>query len=399
VVVATFLGCALYVAAASSPTTGLFSHRFRGDTDDYHYYAERSRHEVPIRDFQLEYPPASLVVFLTPLWAQDGLRELGIGAPSYAALFKAVMLICGFLIVLIVVSTAHWLWRDHSRTLIAGLAVGLSPLALGPTALSWYDVWPTLLAIAAVAFFVRGRLVLAFALLGLAIGAKLFAVVLLPILLAQTFRSVGRRRALIPLAAFVATTAVCFGTAAILSLRGARYPFSYLLDRPVEIESSAGSIVGLLHIFGWLKVDTHVSYGSLNFEGSFAANLGLVIAVVGAIAVFALWWRSAAVTLSHEALIARCTAAIAIAVAASKVLSPQYMVWLVPFVVLAFRRAAAAMLTAAVVLTRIWFPERWHYFNNIPPLFGLAAARNLAVCLLAVTLLVEGTRSSHPGET
>jgi hypothetical protein len=396
VLVATLLGCVLYFAAASSPMTGLWSHRFRGDVDVYEFYAEKSHDEIPIRDFPIEYPPASLVVFLTPLWAKEGLQHLGVDGLSYTALFKALMLICGFLIVFIVARTADELWKSPPRTLAATFVVGLSPLALGPIALSWYDMWPTLLALAAVALFVRRSFIAAFALLGFAIGAKLFGVVLFPILLAQTFRLLGPRRAVAPLAAFVVTTAMCFGTAAILSVRGLRYPFSYLIDRPVEIESSAGSIVGLWGIAGWRQVETETSYGSVNFEGSYAAHLALAIAIAGALALFTLWWRSAAVTLSGQALIARCTAAIAIALAVSKVFSPQYMVWLVPFVALTFRRAALVILAAAVVLTRLWFPEHWKHFNNIPPMFALAAVRNLAVCLLAMTLLVHGTRLVSP---
>jgi hypothetical protein len=387
VLVATLVGCVLYLAAASSPTTGLWSHRFRGDVDTYEFYAQKTHNEIPIRDFPLEYPPASLVVILPPMWVQEALQHAGIAGVSYTALFKAAMLICGLLIVFIVASTANFLWSDPRRVLAAAVVVGVSPLALGPIAISWYDMWPTLLTIAAVALFVRRQLTAAFALLGFAIAAKLFGLVLLPLLLAQALRWVGWKRTLAPLAAFLATTAICFGTAAILSVRGLRYPFSYLIDRPVEIESTAGSIVGVEHIAGWREVGTHVSYGSMNFEGTHAAHLGVVIAIVGAVALLALWWRSAMVSLSPEALIARSTAVIAIAIACSKVFSPQYLVWLVPFVALTLRRAALLTLAVAVVLTRLWFPEHWHHFNNIPPMFALAAPRNLAVWLLAIVLI------------
>jgi hypothetical protein len=105
------------------------------------------------------------------------------------------------------------------------------------------------------------------------------------------------------------------------------------------------------------------------------------------VALLALWLRSAFVRLAPATLIAWCTAAIAIALASSKVFSPQYMVWLVPFVALTLRRTALLALTVALVLTRLWFPEHWDHFNNIPRMFALALPRNLAVCLLAVLLL------------
>jgi hypothetical protein len=191
---------------------------------------------------------------------------------------------------------------------------------------------------------------------------------------------------------FLVTTVLFFGSAAILSLRGARYPFTYLIERPVEIESTAGSLVGLFHLAGWWSIDKHESFGSVNFEGSQAAALGLGIASTGGVALLALWWRSAAMQLPARTLIAYCTAAVAITLESSKIFSPQYLVWLVPFVALTLHRAALLALTVAVVLTRLWFPEHWSYFNNIPPMFALAAPRNLAVCLVAVLLIFGSAR-------
>jgi hypothetical protein len=136
VLVATLVGCVIYLAAASSPTTGLWSHRFRGDVDVYEFYAEKTHGEVPIRDFPIEYPPASLVVFLSPMWAKEALQHAGIEGMTYTDLFKAAMLICGLLNVFIVASTANVLWSDRRRVLAAAIVVGVSPLALGPIALS-----------------------------------------------------------------------------------------------------------------------------------------------------------------------------------------------------------------------------------------------------------------------
>jgi hypothetical protein len=399
VLLATLIGCFVYFGSASSPTTGLWSHEFRTDVPVYESYAERSREEIPIRDFKIEYPPASLLAFLPPMWAKDVLGDGGVTGVSYTALFKAEMLIFGLLVVFIVAATAQALWGNRRRTLASALVVGVSPLVLGPIALSWYDTWPTLLTIAAIALFVRHHLTASFGVLGLAIGAKLFALVLVPLLVVQALRRLGGKQALFPLGVLLATTAIIFGTAAILSVKGARYPFTYLIDRPIEIESTAGSIVGLEQVAGWRRVERNDSYGSVNFEGSDAAHLGAALAVIGLLLLLLLWWRSASVTLSAQTLIARSTAAIAIALAASKVFSPQYLVWLVPLVALTLRPRALVALAAAVVLTRIWFPERWAEFNDIPPLFALAAPRNLAVCLLAAVLIFDRVHQTPRTQT
>lgn len=390
--VAAVVGCVLYLAAASIPTTGLWSHRYEGDQDVYSFYAGSIRAgNAPYRDFLIEYPPAALAVFVPPQLALEAFQKIG-ARGTYADFFKTAMLICGLLLVLAVVGTADVVWRSPRRTLTAAVVVGVSPLVLGPTALSWYDMWPTLLTFGAVALFVRRRFTVAFTVLGVAVAAKLFALVLLPLLLLQLLRTAGRRHAFAPVIGFVSACAVCFGSAAVLSLRGARYPFAYLLHRPVEIESTPGSIVGFLHVLGWQHAETTVSYGSVNFSGTEVAVLALVLTIAGVLGLLLLWRRAALVVLEPRGLIAFATGAIAITLASSKVFSPQYMVWLVPFVALTPRRLALPLATAAAVLTRIWFPERWGHFDNIPPLFTLALLRNLAVGGIAVLFLASAAR-------
>jgi hypothetical protein len=80
-------------------------------------------------------------------------------------------------------------------------------------------------------------------------------------------------------------------------------------------------------------------------------------------------------------------------IAFGKVLSPQFLLWLIPIVPLVRGRrgcAATALLTAALVLTQVWFPRRyWDYvyaFHNA----GAVLARNVAlVALLAVLVWPE----------
>jgi len=79
------------------------------------------------------------------------------------------------------------------------LAVGLTalaPLALGPVLLSRFDLWPAALTVAALAALVYERPRLALGLLGLAVAAKLYPLVLVPLALAYVARRDGRREAL-----------------------------------------------------------------------------------------------------------------------------------------------------------------------------------------------------------
>ena len=85
-------------------------------------------------------------------------------------------------------------------------------------------------------------------------------------------------------------------------------------------------------------------------------------------------------------------ATIAALVAFDKVLSPQYLIWLVPFVALASGRAgiaAAAFLLLALGLTQTWFP--WNYWQlaagHESPWVWYLLARDLALVALAAALV------------
>ena len=76
-------------------------------------------------------------------------------------------------------------------------------------------------------------------------------------------------------------------------------------------------------------------------------------------------------------------------VALGKVLSPQFLIWLVPVVVLARRASANAMLAAALVLTQLWFPFRyWDLVRELDPRVSwLVLARDLVLLALLATLV------------
>ena len=77
-----------------------------------------------------------------------------------------------------------------------------------------------------------------------------------------------------------------------------------------------------------------------------------------------------------------------------KVLSPQFLIWLVPVVALVGGRvgvAAAAFLGAALVTTHLWFPTRYWDLVDLEPVGWLALVRNVLLVTLAVVLAVAVT--------
>jgi hypothetical protein len=87
-------------------------------------------------------------------------------------------------------------------------------------------------------------------------------------------------------------------------------------------------------------------------------------------------------------------AAVAALVAFDRVLSPQYLIWLAPFVPLVRGGrgiVAGGLLLLALGLTQTWFP--WHYWSlalhHASPWSWYLLTRDLALVALAGVLLLE----------
>jgi hypothetical protein len=87
-------------------------------------------------------------------------------------------------------------------------------------------------------------------------------------------------------------------------------------------------------------------------------------------------------------------AAVTVLLAFGKVLSPQYLIWLLPLVVVVeprVRRLAVGLLVAACALTQSWYPRRAYelavHFHQ--PESWLLLARDLVLVALALVLMVS----------
>jgi hypothetical protein len=120
--------------------------------------------------------------------------------------------------------------------------------------------------------------------------------------------------------------------------------------------------------------------------------IGGVQSVLQAVAVIALWVAFARGPATPERLVRYSAACVVTFVALGKVLSPQFLIWLIPLVPLVAGRrgrVASAVLALALVLTQLWFP--FHYWDLALRLDERASylvlARDLALVALAVVLV------------
>lgn len=353
---------------------------------------------LPYRDAFLEYPPLA-----APAIALPGL--LGTTADAFRAAFAGwtLLLAAGCLLL-----TGALAARTGGSRRTALFAVAAAPLLCGAMVRTHFDLAPVALLLAGLLALCAERPRLGFALLGLGALTKGFPLLAAAPALAWLLAGARPTRAALQAAAVLAVVAVAgCGLALAASPGGAVDALRYQLDRPVQIESSPATVllaldaVGAGHATG---VSNHRSNGLEHpaaglVAGAFAALLAVALALLTR----AVYRRPD----TRALVLASLATALAYALL-GKVLSPQYLIWVVPLgaLALAWREYALAAATAlAIVLTQLEFPAR--YFDVVerePWALALVSARNLvllAVLGLAFRALSRpepaAARSTWPG--
>jgi hypothetical protein len=339
---------------------------------------------VPYRDVRLEYPPGALAAFVPPSLVTSG-------EGGYARAFAALMCICGVAAIVLATVALAGLGASPERTAVSLAVPAAAPLLLGPLLLTRFDLLPAAVTVGALAALVHGRDRLGALALGAAVAVKLYPAVLVPLLVAWAWRRHGRREALVALSLCAGVAVVVFLPFVVLSPDGVASSVWRQLGRPLQIESGgAAALLGLHHLAG-MPLGWASSHGSQNLTGAVAAAAAVLTALAQAAVLVWLWARFARGPVDAERLVRFAAAALVAFVALGKVLSPQFLIWLLPVVPLVAPPvgiAAAVLLAFACLLTRGWFPGR--YWELVRAFDGVASAVVAArdVVLLALLALL-----------
>jgi hypothetical protein len=397
VVAAAFAAIALFVVSWTLLHVGFYKHKQLIDTPVYQRYGNAiADGKVPYRDFEVEYPPGALPVFALPGLAEPGHdQEVSTG---FRRSFETLMWLCGAAALAAMAVILRALRRSTLNVWAALCSVAIAPLLLGSVILSRFDLWPAALVAVALAALVSERLRLGHALLGLGVTAKLFPAVFVPLGLVFVWKRAGRREALTCLAFALGVVVAVFAPFLVLSPGGVWHSVSVQLTRPLQVESlgSALLLVGH-HVFG-LGVTEATSHGSQNLAGNAAAGLAVASTVLQAGVLIWIWAAFARGQGDAESLVRSTAAALCAFIAFGKVLSPQFLIWLIPIVPLVRGRrglGASALLGVALLLTQIWFPSRYFRLSLDfeTGLSWLLLARDLTLVAL-VALLTVNMRSA-----
>jgi len=382
------------LAAFAALVVGVFVADLEGgpgiaDTPVYRTYGERmASGDVPYRDFRVEYPPGALAPFVLPALvtsSQDG----------YDSVFRATMIAALVVAAVLVVLSLAALRASPRRIVLAVGAFLTGTALLGSFILTRFDIFAATVTLSAVCAILYRRRILGPVLLGVAIATKIYPAVLLPLLVARAWRGEGRAEALRRLALTVVASLLVYLPFALLAPEGVLRSVWRQLGRPLQIESlGAGVLLALHHALsmplGWAS-----SSGSQNLTGTVSAIAAGLTTLAGVAALALVWVRYARGSIESDERFVRYAAAAVVAfVAFGKVVSPQFLMWLLGIVVLVEGRrgiAAMALLLAACGLTRLWFPRTyWELVKQFDPTASwLVLVRDIVLVALFAVLVVR----------
>jgi hypothetical protein len=351
---------------------------------DVGYYGQLARRmrdgAIPYHNLYVEYPPGALPVFAAP----------AVSLHHYGDIFSVLMALFGALALLVVASAARALEMSNLELGRALLPLAVAPFLLGSVFLNRYDPWPMLLTALALAALIRGRLDLGSGSLAFAVLAKVYAIATVPVAALYVLRARGvpalRRASLV----FVGVGALVFLPFVLLGPGGVAFSLYEQVTRQVEVESLSASALLVADRIGLYRAHTIV--GGLNSNdlvGTVPTVAGIVSSCIAlaALAASAVWFRRGEAT--RQRFVLAFAVALVGYVAFGKVLSTQYIVWLLPIVPLVrgwVGHAAAVVLAAATWLTKL----EYAHLDALSRGTGLAllVARNLTLVGLFVLLAV-----------
>jgi hypothetical protein len=294
----------------------LWSHRYY-----YDYASQALAGKIPYRDFVFEYPILSFPLFLVP-------RLLVSDFQSYRVAFVVEMYL--FDLAAIVLIAWHDAMRHPTAAIVrrlswyTGFCFLLSPLVIGR-----FELAPMALAFAGAHWWFSGRASWGGITAGLGTLMKVFpGLVVAPALVCEA--SHLRKSQSQGMECFLATLTI--GLVFWLGLGGRRVieSLGYHTERGLEVECLFGGILFLAGAIKGSDVSWIFDHNSYHVSPEWGAGLAALTFPLQAVSILAVMWRFWRTGMSDGVWYS--TAALLAFIVFGKVLSPQYLIWLFPFV-------------------------------------------------------------------
>jgi hypothetical protein len=336
----------------------------------------------PVHDPQWQYPPLAGPLMLLP-------KAISATGLTYFQAFLLLAVVADGIVLAVLALHRHgrfagaWTWVAW-------------PFLLGPMGFARYDLFVTLAAVLALVALPRMRW------FGVLVGAGAMLKVWPALFLLALPQ---RREAFQAIATFAGTVVVCFAGGFLVG----GHQLSFLTgqsDRGIEQEALAATPFHILRAFGWTGVTTRYQYGSQEFVGAgvqLAAKLSLLATVVALVVIAWMVFRRRAADWDPAYA---CDVALVVTLASivtSRVLSPQYFIWLVGVGAVCLvhagtrQRLTVGLVLAATALSHWEYPYHWDALKvSAPDAVALLSARNLLLLIALGTGLWALRRGPAP---
>ncbi|MEO6288014.1 MAG: hypothetical protein ABIN80_06295 [Dyadobacter sp.] len=337
--------------------------RFASHESDLTLYYSTAVHllegQVPFRDFKLEYPFFALIPIVIPQLF-NGLTGGGFYTYSFWLVLQNMLL--GLAIGVLIYKTAK---LNKKIAVYKYLVILIFSL---PVFLYRLDPFPAFLTIFAIYALVSKPFTSGASLM-VSIGAKLYTIIFLPVIGLFYLINQRHKAAIMSFMGGLLVLLLAFAAFFLMEENGLRDFLTYHQSRGIHLESFLGGLLLLLYQFGIASVEVKHSYGAMHLVTPWTDELLFIVKVItpicfAALVIFIGWTfrqqRLVEKEVSILSLIHACTAQLLLFLLLNKVLSPQYMVWLLPVIPFCNSRIFL-IFTAALMLTVFIFPGEYHY--------------------------------------
>jgi len=306
--------------------------------------------KLPYRDRVLEYPPYAIPIFILPTL---------FGKSAYPQGFMLFVLLADWLIKLLLFIEMRLRQSNAPRAFLPLLLYCAATPFTCFFFLQRYDVWPALICLAAVWLFCSKRYIFSGLAVAIAIGVKLYPVVFVPALFVIAMRQGKGRRFLVGLMLGLLPIA-------LLGLHLPWWRFAeFQNDRGLQVESLYASILWLTKLLGWTQLDWVPFKAWMEIQGPLASATlpwarALFVTMVAFSSMFPAWVATRTEKFSAPQLARLLLIPLLGFVAFNQVLSPQFMIWILPLAALGSLEGNPWTMFAillATMLTPIIFPS------------------------------------------
>lgn len=351
-----------------------------GDVDLYHRYALAFwTGPHAFRSLPAEYPILSLLPFTLTLLPP---------VPDYLTVFGLWMLL------LLLAGLVALALREGPRVAEV-CAISLALAGFG-TLVGRYDLLPAATTVAAL-WAARGRRFdLAYVLLAVGTLLKLYPALLVPLVAVEQYRALGRdplrspppRQVVSGVGLCCAIVAAGFAAAFVLDSAAWLGPFTYNTRRPLQVESVPATLLWLSGLAGF-PVSPNRGFHSYNLIGLLSEPIGLAAQAATVAGLLWVYWRRATGALDLGRAMVAC---LLVVIVTGRVLSPQYLIWVLPLLAIVDREYDPWWLLVCALTTLI-FPFGYGLIVSPPGSTAPPSFPPLLLITIGVrnTLLVAAT--------